>query len=130
MKKGLLCLALLFSIGGSTVASDAGLVARLAITPAGTHQVTLSCIAPVGGGKVTGYKFQRGVTSGGPYADVGTATLCSFIDSDTALTEGTTYYYVARSTGPGGQSGPSNEASALIPFLPPNPPTGLQATSQ
>lgn len=111
--------------GGQPLAAIAGLAAN------GSHQVTLSCTPGTGGGTVTGFQFLRGTISGGPYANVGALqSSCGYVDVDPALTEGVTYYYVAKASGPGGQSAPSNQASALIPFLPPSSPTGLQATSQ
>lgn len=104
------------------------LVAKNTMTGGG-HSVSLTCVPPVGGGQVTAYQFFRGVATGGPYVAIGTAQVpCSYVDGDAALLEGVTYYYVAQSQGPGGKSANSNEAAALIPFLPPNPPTGLQAS--
>ena len=45
-----------------------------------------------------------------------------------ALVEGTTYFYVVTSVGPGGESVASNEASALIPVSKPLPPSNLTST--
>lgn len=96
-----------------------------------THSVTLSCLPPTSGGTVTGYNFLRSTTTGGPYTllSPGTSSTCNYTDTQ-GLVEGTTYFYVAQSTGPGGTSGNSNQASATIPFLPPGIPSGLSATPQ
>jgi len=92
------------------------------------HSVTLACSPPTSGGTVTGYNFLRATTSGGPYTLLtpGTASTCNYVDTQ-SLVEGTTYYYVAQATGPGGTSGNSNQASATVPFLPPGVPSGLSA---
>lgn len=96
-----------------------------------SHQVTLTCIPSVSPG-VTGYNFFRGTVSGGPYTQLNAAAqpTCSYVDGPaTTFTEGASYYYVATAIGNGGtQSVYSNEAKAVIPFLPPAAPTGLSAT--
>lgn len=111
-----------------------------------THSVTLTWAPGSGGGAVSSFMVQRGLTTGGPYTTIcgvngqpacptftsGVATY-AYIDSSGAgnvLQEGTTYFYIVKATGPGGQSSPSNEVKALIPFLLPSAPTGLQATTQ
>jgi hypothetical protein len=104
------------------------------------HTVTLSWTWTQGnGGQATGFIVQRGTVTGGPYATIcgGTGqptcppvTQFTYVDTSgtgNVLTEGATYYYVVAATGPGGVSATSNEAKALIPFLPPNPASNLQA---
>lgn len=110
-----------------------------------THSVTLTWAPGSGGGAVSSFLVQRGTTTGGPYATIcgGTQPACptfttgvatyAFIDSSGAgnvLQEGTTYFYIVKATGPGGVSPSSNEVKALVPFLLPSAPTGLQATTQ
>lgn len=132
MKIKTLCFALLLLCASVAFARDpAPLTASVGLAANGSHQVTLSCTPGAGGGTVTGFQFLRGTVNGGPYINVGALqNSCSYVDADPALSEGVTYYYVSKASGPGGQSAPSNQASALIPFLPPATPTGLQATSQ
>jgi fibronectin type 3 domain-containing protein len=81
---------------------------------------------------VTGNKVYRGTTAGGESATaymVFTTPTTTF--TDTAVTNGTTYYYKVTAVNINGESGKSNEASAVIPNpLPPNAPTGLIATPQ
>jgi len=106
--------------------------AKSGLTPAGGHQVTLSCSAPTSGGTVTGYNFYRGTAAGGESStplNSSPVSTCSFIDT-ASLVEGQEYFYTAKATGPGGLSGPSNEANATIPFLPPGVPQSLSATAQ
>ncbi len=74
---------------------------------AGDQQVALTWNASSG---VTSYQVKRGTTSGGPYTQVGSATAANYIDS--AVTAGTTYYYVVTAANVAGESGNSNEVSA------------------
>jgi len=64
------------------------------------------------------YDIRRSLTAGGPYtllaSDVKATTY-----TDTAVTNGTTYYYVVSAKNTLGESGDSNEASA-IPNIPPD----------
>ena len=86
-----------------------------------------------GGGTTTGFIVQRGTSTGGPYTQIGAISSpaqLSYVDTagaSNALTEGSTYYYVVLATGPGGNSLPSPQASATIPFLPPAQPPTLSA---
>jgi N-acetylneuraminic acid mutarotase len=64
----------------------------------------------------SGYNVKRSETSGGPYTTiVSNITTTSY--TDTAVTNGTTYYYVVTVLGPSGESANSNEAAAT-----PQPP--------
>jgi len=57
------------------------------------------------------YHVLRSLVSGGPYTPIGTSTTTSF--TDTAVTGGTTYFYVVRAANSATcESGNSNEASA------------------
>ena len=97
--------------------------------------VSLSCSAPATGASPDSYRFYRGTAHSGPYSLLGSAVTCSYTDSTVSF--GTTYFYVATSvntlTCPSGQnceSGFSNEATATVMANPlPNPPTGLTVTS-
>lgn len=100
------------------------------------HGVTLAWSWAQGsGGTCAGFNVKRAILAGGPYTTVGTIASCattSYADNSGAgnvLTEGTKYYYVVTATGPGGESAPSNEANASIPFSVPALPSGLSATA-
>lgn len=115
-----------------TAKTSGGLRATIANTLTPAHSVALSCAAPTTGTTPTGYFFYRSTTSGGessssPLNATQTST-CSY--TDTTVLGNTTYYYKATSNcstcNPSGQSGFSNEATAIIPAdTLPNPPTGL-----
>jgi thermitase len=126
---------------GHTIASGAGrinvyraLVAAGGGTPtipapptgltatAGNGQIGLVWNASAG---ATSYNVKRGLSSGGSYTTVGTPSGTSF--TDTAVVNGTTYYYVVTAVNSAGESGNSNEASAT-PQAPAGPaaPTNLR----
>ena len=70
------------------------------------------------------YNVYRSTVSGGPYTMVstpGAVTNTAFTDS--AVSGGTTYYYVVTAMNAFGESGRSSEASALAACLPPAVPT-------
>jgi sugar lactone lactonase YvrE len=68
----------------------------------------------------TSYNVKRAFSSGGPYATIGNSTSTSY--TDTAVSSGTTYYYVVSALNPGGESANSLEASATPPVPPPPAP--------
>ncbi|MGA2350388.1 MAG: Ig-like domain repeat protein [Terracidiphilus sp.] len=74
---------------------------------AGNGEVTLTWPASSG---ATSYNILRGMTSGGPYTQIGTSATVAF--TDTTVTNGTTYYYVVNATNAGGTSNYSPEAFA------------------
>ncbi len=74
---------------------------------AGNQQISLTWTASSG---ATSYNVKRSTTTGGPYAQLGTTTVAS--DIDTSLTNGTTYYYVVSAVNSFGESGNSSQASA------------------
>lgn len=83
--------------------------------PPVSHSVSLSWNASTGSG-VVGYEVYRGTASGGPYAQVTTSPDPALTFSDTTVTAGQTYYYVATAVdGNGSESGYSNETTAVIP---------------
>ena len=107
--------------GNPTVpAAPAGVVAT-----AGNTQVSLTWTASSG---ATSYHVKRGTASGGPYTQVGAPTAAS--DTDTGLTNGTTYYYVVTALNTAGESGNSSEANAkpVAPTQIPAAPAGVVAT--
>jgi fibronectin type 3 domain-containing protein len=77
----------------------------LTATP-GNQQVNLTWMASSG---ATSYHVKRATTSGGPYTEVGSATVTSY--SDAGLTNGTKYFYVVSALNTAGESANSSEAS-------------------
>jgi len=80
----------------------------------------------------TGYNVKRATTSGGPYITVGTDVPgLSFFDS--AVTNGTTYYYVVTAVNGGSESADSAEQSATPVYVAPafsNPGFELPGTGK
>jgi hypothetical protein len=74
---------------------------------AGNAQVALSWTASSG---ATGYHVKRATSSGGPYTQVGAPTSASY--TDTALANGTTYYYVVSALDSAGESANSAQVTA------------------
>ena len=91
----------------------------------GNQQVSLAWTASTG---ATSYNVKRASTNGGPYTTVGTPAGTSY--TDTAVTNGTAYYYVVTAVNAAGQSGNSNQATATPMAAPtaPAPPLNLTAT--
>lgn len=81
-----------------------------------THTVSLSWQESVTG--VT-FNIYRGVTAGGEALLTTGVNTLAFTDS--AVTNGQTYFYYVTAVGTGGESGPSNEVSVQIPSPPPAP---------
>jgi len=76
---------------------------------AGNAQVTLSWTASTG---ASSYNVYRGTTAGGEGATPIQTNVTNLSYPDTAVTNGTTYYYVVTAVNAGGESSKSNEASA------------------
>jgi fibronectin type 3 domain-containing protein len=114
-------------VGSSPVAPAAPPLAPTGLqATAGNALVSLSWTASTG---ATSYHVKRSTTSGGPYTQVAAPTTTS--DTDTGLTNGTTYYYVVSALNAAGESANSAQASAtpVAPATPPAAPTGVQATA-
>jgi fibronectin type 3 domain-containing protein len=90
----------------------------------GNVQVALSW---TGGSGATSYNVKRSTVNGSGYATIASPTTTSY--TDTAVTNGTTYYYVATSVNGKGESANSNQASATPNPSAPPAPTGLSATA-
>ena len=71
------------------------------------------------------YVIKRALATGGPYVIIATVSTVSY--RDLAVTADITYYYVASSVGPGGESVDGNEAFAATGLKPPEPPTQVRA---
>ncbi|HEX5222752.1 MAG TPA: carbohydrate-binding protein [Verrucomicrobiae bacterium] len=63
----------------------------------------------------TSYRVKRATTSGGPYLTIA-ANVAGATYSDTAVTNGVTYYYVVSAINAYGESANSSEVIATIPF--------------
>lgn len=88
--------------------------------------VTLTWSAVSG---ATGYNVKRATASGGPYS-LAAGGLSTTGYSDTAVSNGTAYFYVVSAINAGGESPNSPEATATPAAPPPpNPPAGLAATA-
>jgi len=104
--------------GGNAPAAPTGLTATSA-----NAQVSLSWNASSG---ATGYYVKRSTTSG---TEAQIATVATNVYTDSAVTNGTKYFYVVSAYNSSGQSANSTEVNAT-PLAPPPPaPTGLTATA-
>jgi len=83
-------------------------------TSAVSHSVTLSWLASSTTG-VTGYNVYRGTATGGPYSKVTTSAVTGLGYTDTNVTAGQTYYYVATAVEGSSESAYSNQATAAVP---------------
>ncbi len=90
----------------------------------GNQQVSLAWTASTG---ATSYNVKRASTNGGPYTTVGTPAGTSY--TDTAVTNGTAYYYVVTAVNAAGQSGNSNQATATPMAAPTAPVAPLNLTA-
>lgn len=81
-----------------------------------SNEAYISWNAPVGVG-VTSFKVKRSTTSGSGYTTIATPTV-SYYD-DTAVTNGTTYYYVVSAVSTAGEG--SNSTEAVAPVAAPTP---------
>jgi subtilisin family serine protease len=73
----------------------------------------------------TQYSVKRSTTPGGPYSTIATVTTTAYLD--TAVVNGTTYYYVVSATGSGGTGPNSSEVSATPHVSLPAAPSALKA---
>jgi fibronectin type 3 domain-containing protein len=99
---------------------------NLTATP-GNATVSLAWTASSG---ATTYNVKRATTSGGPYTQIATPTSPSYTDS--ALTNGTTYYYVVAAVNAAGESSANStqvSAKPVAPSAPPPVPANLVATA-
>src|SRR5205809_931795 len=96
----------------------------------GDAQITLTWLAPSsdGGSPITQYKIYRGTTSGGETLQPPIGNVLTY--SDTSVTNGVAYYYYVTAVSVNGESGSSNEVSAMPVAGPsvPGAPRNLVAT--
>ncbi|WP_353063331.1 choice-of-anchor D domain-containing protein [Tunturibacter psychrotolerans] len=108
--------------GTLTITSNAS-NKSLAVTLTGTgtatgtgtqHSVALSWSDS--GTGIAGYNVYRSTVSGGSYSRINSAVVATTSYTDSAVTSGTTYYYVVTATAPSGaESAYSNQISAKVP---------------
>jgi fibronectin type 3 domain-containing protein len=94
---------------------------------AGNQQVTLTWSIPEAGS--LSYVVKRGEVAGGPYDTVVSNPANPAGTSDTAVSNGTTYYYVVTASDGSCTSPNSNEVPAKPVCIPPAVPTGVTATA-
>ena len=99
--------------------SLAGLVAL-----GGDTQVNLSWSASLG---ATTYNVKRATAGAGPYATIGNPVVASY--TDTAVTNGTLYYYVVSAISSGGEGADSAPVNVTPGGTPPPAPSSLVATA-
>jgi hypothetical protein len=101
----------------------------LTITSLLTNRVSLSWTD--NSGDESGFKIQRKTGVTGTYVDIRTtgANVTSYTDNDTALRDGTLYYYRVCATNPAGDSAFSNEASGTTPLAKPTSATATAVSS-
>ena len=106
--------------GNSAYSAVASATTQAVAPPAAPSGLTATAVSPTqinltwtdNSGNETGFIIARSTTSGGPYADLAGLVSNSTSYNDTGLTPNTTYYYVVRATGSGGNSANSAQASA------------------
>ncbi|HTZ47338.1 MAG TPA: choice-of-anchor D domain-containing protein [Verrucomicrobiae bacterium] len=105
--------------GSATVTSNASnSPATVTLTGTGTapttYSVALNWVA--GSSAAVAYNLYRGTVSGGPYTKVNSSALSTTSYTDSSVTAGQTYYYVATDLNSSGQeSSYSNQVTAAIP---------------
>ena len=84
-------------------------------SPPPVHSVVLNWTASTSP-NISSYDIYRSTTSGGSYTQIGSVTAPTTTFTDSSVTDGVTYYYVATAVNSSGeQSGDSNQATAAIP---------------
>ncbi|MGA2458162.1 MAG: putative Ig domain-containing protein [Terriglobales bacterium] len=104
--------------GVLTVASNASNTATQSLSGVGVapaqHSVSLSWTDTNSG--IAGYNVYRGNASGGPFTAINSGLDATPAYSDTSVTAGQTYYYVATAVNESGaESAYSNEVEAVVP---------------
>lgn len=93
------------------------------------HKVTLTWNAPTTGDNPATYEIQRAATAAGPFTTIGTTPFGTNTFVDTNVNAGDAFVYQVLSKNAAGESGPSNEVTASIPFLGPGAPLSLVAVA-
>jgi len=99
---------------GNTGGKQQAPAAPTALTAtSGNAQVSLSW---TGSANSSGYHIKRGIASGGPYSPLASGTATVYVDVSAAV--GATYYYVVTAYNAAGESGNSNQATAIPSHTP------------
>ena len=116
--------------GGSGATSTIPAAPTSVMATAGNAQVAIAWMASTG---ATSYHVKRSTTSAGPFTQISAPTTPTFTDS--AVTNGTTYFYVVSALNSAGES-PNSTAASAKPAAPSQPqsqipptPTALIATA-
>jgi len=98
------------------------------VATAGNAQIGLTWQAPSsnGGSSITNYKIYRGTSSNGETLLATIGIMLTY--TDTAVTNGVTYYYQVSAMNAAGEGPRSSEASATPSPPPPPPDFGISAT--
>jgi hypothetical protein len=100
----------------TSTASNSPLSIALTGTGAAATSYSVALNWAPGTTSITGYNIYRGSASGGPYSKLNPSLLTSTSYSDTSVTAGQTYYYVATEENSAGQeSSYSNQVTLSIP---------------
>jgi Abnormal spindle-like microcephaly-assoc'd, ASPM-SPD-2-Hydin len=102
----------------SVVSNAANSPLAIALSGAGTAPVsyTVSLNWTPSSSTYSGFNVYRGTTSGGPYTKIDASMISTPSYTDSSVTQGQTYYYVATEVdSTGTESGYSSEVSATIP---------------
>lgn len=118
------------SSGGGALSAEVSVTPTIALpstpvgfTATGTNSAVLLNWSAASG--ASGYNIKRATTSG---AEVAIASTGATSYTDSAVINGTTYFYTVSATNSAGESADSLEVSA-VPDVPPATPTGLSATA-
>jgi hypothetical protein len=135
------CLAVLAGCAGRGSVADSGSAVASPAAPA-SLQIPIGFAATAGNARVSlqwsassnasSYHVKRATVSGGPYTQIGAPTSTTYTDS--ALTNGTRYYYVVSALDSAGESANSAQVSAApvasaAPLAIPTAPTSLSAAN-
>lgn len=100
---------------GASVATWLAAPSGLNATSASSSRINLNWTD--NSGAETTFVIKRAAASGGPYTEIGTATVNETAYEDTGLSAGTTYYYQVTARNDNGDSTDSNEAFATTEAL-------------
>ncbi len=113
------------NIDSATTFGIAGTAQNLSAVTVSASKIDLSWDS--GSGDIDSYRIYRSLTSSNGFSEVGEVDAATTTFADSNLTQLTTYYYHVRSVNSFGESGASDEASAMTDGLPPTVPANVTA---